>query len=125
MNKETDEMQIDVRNALTFALMDEKLQYIPDFDKPITEYLQKQGYGKVEDHKKQSVWHKVADGDLPEYGRHVLGIMAESNVPTVCSLKKFGHSKIYADLWDMQIDDDNYHGLNEIIAWTEIPEYKE
>lgn len=116
MNKETEEMQIDVRNALTYALMDEKLQYIPDFDKPITEYLQKQGYGKVEDHKKESVWHKVADGDLPNDAAYVVVV------------GRFGTT--FCASYDSEIKRFFVHAsigypLKDIIAWTELPKYEE
>lgn len=84
----------------------------------IAKCLFEEGYHKT-------IWHKVADGDLPEYNEYVLGIFAEHNTPTVCRLTKVERLNYQGDMWDMDYDEDEYHLLAEIVAWTEIPEYKE
>lgn len=84
----------------------------------IAEALYNAGYHKT-------VWHKVADGDLPEIYRSVL--VAVKRTVKDCDdyiFTTIGNREPYTmdvAIWDIQ-------GLSfsdKIIAWTELPKYKE
>lgn len=58
-------------------------------------------------------WHKVADGDLPEYRYYVL-------VSRGTRTDKALYNK-YEEKWYSYYDDE----LDNVTAWCEIPKYKE
>ena len=59
-------------------------------------------------------WHKVADGDLPEYRYYVL-------VSRGTRTDKALYNK-YEEKWYSYYDDDE---LDNVTAWCEIPKYEE
>lgn len=63
----------------------------------------------------KTVWHKVADGDLPKEASLYL-----------CKMK---HKGLYGYEYKVLFFDDIFGFYNiindEILAWTELPEYKE
>lgn len=75
----------------------------------IAEMLYNIGYHKT-------IWHKVADGDLPkEY--HEVRFVSDT-----------GHYRngIYKEVTNaFYVDGDIEYSIDEIIAWTELPKYKE
>lgn len=79
-----------------------------DYDKTATE-LDGLGYHKT-------IWHKVADGDLPKDDR---------------SIRWFDKGKCYIEGYydtgteKFVVDCDNYFYKDKVIAWTELPTYEE
>ena len=83
--------------------------------------------------KFKGVWHKVADGDLPELEEIVLiafkdrglettiGYLREYNVYKTWQIRDeiIGTRKGWATI------DHEIFRFDEIVAWTELPEYKE
>lgn len=56
-------------------------------------------------------WHKVADGDFPKDNKKVLVLLKDVEEPILDYYRQDG-------LW-------NYALENEVIAWCEIPKFKE
>ena len=63
----------------------------------------------------KTIWHKVAD-DYPEEEKYVL-CFTEYNEMHVWKLRRVGGAPYWAD------SEDHYHG--HVVAWTELPKYKE
>lgn len=65
-------------------------------------------------------WHKVADGDLPEYQ------MGENyaQIPCLCKIKNYGLGvrlwNIKEQCWDTEDGDDYYCEKDRVIEWQEI-----
>lgn len=80
-------------------------------DLPIAEAIYNAGYRKT-------VWHKVADGDLPKEDIEVCCFYRNGNYDVGKLITAWGKHK-----WDM-----NYYGvfveLNNVFAWTELPKYE-
>lgn len=81
----------------------------------------------------KGVWHKVADGDLPELEELVLIAFKDGGLGTTIGyLKEYNIYKT----WQIQdkiigtrkgwatIDYETF-GFNEVVAWMELPEYEE
>ena len=81
----------------------------------------------------KSVWHKVADGDLPELEEVVLIAFKDGGLETTIGyLREYNVYKT----WQIRDEiigtrkgwvtiDNEIFRLNEVIAWMEIPEYEE
>lgn len=82
----------------------------------------------------KGVWHKVADGDLPELeelvliavkdgylGETTIGYLREYNVYKTWQIRDeiIGTRKGWVTI------DHEIFGFNEVVAWTELPEYEE
>lgn len=84
----------------------------------IATWLVEEGYHKT-------IWHKVADGDLPEnHKRILLEIKKEYfNDEGYIVRQVVGSRHIFDNKveWWTDTDDRNF----EVIAWTELPAYKE
>lgn len=74
----------------------------------VSKYLISEGWTK-------QIWHKVADGDLPEYAGRYLVILDDESLPEYCvdSYKYFWGGKRWV------------YNEGRVIAWAELPEYKE
>lgn len=81
----------------------------------------------------KGVWHKVADGDLPELEEVVLIAFKDGGLETT-----IGYLREYNVYKTWQIRDEiigtrkgwvtidhEIFGFNEVVAWTELPEYEE
>lgn len=81
----------------------------------------------------KGVWHKVADGDLPELEEVVLIAFKDGGLETT-----IGYLREYNVYKTWQIRDEiigtrkgwvtidyEIFRLNEVVAWTELPEYEE
>lgn len=78
-----------------------------DYDK-VANALDKIGYRKI-------VWHKVADGDLPEYAGLYLVVCEDESLP-----------EYDVDFYENYKDGKRWiHNEGRVIAWTELPTYKE
>ena len=88
-----------------------KRDLYPDDAKEIAKALDILGYRKI-------VWHKVADGDLPKYPTfyvcHYKGVHINSGEPYEATHEMYWNGKRF-------ITD----STNKVIAWTELPKYKE
>ena len=76
----------------------------------------------------KGVWHKVADGDLPKLGERVLVSYWTLDKEIDTSIGFLEEQKFEDGVrkrWYM--DDDNIFilELDEVIAWTELPEYED
>lgn len=82
----------------------------------------------------KGVWHKVADGDLPELEEVVLIAVKEGYLEetTIGYLREYNVYKT----WQIRDEiigtrkgwvtiDHEIFGFNEVVAWTELPEYEE
>ena len=66
---------------------------------------------------RKTVWHKVADGDIPKYiGDIIMAIKSNDRIITTT-----GRYRLY----DFYISDIGLIEKEKVIAWTELPEYKE
>ena len=64
----------------------------------------------------KTIWHKVADGDLPE------------EYPEVRFVSKTGyyHIGVYVKVKNaFYVDGDIKYDIDEVVAWTELPTYEE
>lgn len=80
----------------------------------------------------KGVWHKVVDGDLPELEEVVLIAFKDRGLETT-----IGYLREYNVYKTWQIRDeiigtrkgwvtiDEIFRFNEVVAWTELPEYEE
>lgn len=75
----------------------------------------------------KTIWHKVADGDLPEYCKVVLVAMHFYNtiVYRLASLHISEDNGCPEENIFWSIQSDFPTSQDDIIAWTELPEYKE
>ena len=78
---------------------------------PIAEELYNAGYHKA-------IWHKVADGDLPKDYEHWFLTVNDNGYYEVANFNKNGDFWVYDDYCHKYV-------LSGIIAWTELPKYKE
>lgn len=96
----------------------ELADFIFDYTEPavlgasdVAEIIYDAGYHKT-------MWHKVAEGDLPKYPTfyfcHYKGIYINSGEPYEANHEMFWNGKRF-------ITD----STNQVIAWTELPSYKE
>ena len=70
----------------------------------------------VEEGYHKTIWHKVVDGDLPKDDRSIRWLDKGN-----CYIEGYYDT----DTEKFVIDCDNYFYKDEVIAWTELPEYKE
>jgi len=76
----------------------------------------------------KGIWHKVADGDLPELGERVLVSYWTLDREIDTSIGFLEEQEFKDGVWKRwYMDDDNIFilELDEVIAWMELPEYKE
>ena len=66
-------------------------------------------------------WHKVADGDLPTYGKWILCKMKDGYDPYIVSLT----DAINDDVFLTGYETEETNGFENVIAWCEIPKYEE
>lgn len=66
----------------------------------------------------KTVWHKVADGDLPKDYEHQILTVNHNGYYEVVNFDKNGDFWVYDDYCHKYV-------LSGIVAWTELPEYKE
>lgn len=66
----------------------------------------------------KTIWHKVADGDLPKDYEHQLLTVNHNGYYEVVNFDKNGDFWIYDDYCRKYV-------LSGIVAWTELPEYNE
>lgn len=70
--------------------------------------------------KAKTQWHKVVDGDLPEYQ------MGENyaQIPCLCKIKNYGLGvrvwNVKEQCWDTEDGDDYYCEKDRVIEWQEI-----
>ena len=63
----------------------------------------------------KTVWHKIADGDLPEYAGPYLVVCGDESLPEY-------DVDFYENFWDGKRW---VHNEGRVIAWTELPTYEE
>lgn len=74
-------------------------------------------------HEGQPKWHKVADGDLPkEEGDYLLCFYDKETKSTFYDV--FGLAKKYTDKEDWYVESMIW-SIEDVIAWCEIPQFKE
>lgn len=78
-------------------------------EKEIAETLYNEGYRRI-------IWHKVEDGDLPEDCQEVRFVSDTHRCVNGVYCKE--PNAFYHDA-------DIKYNIDEVIAWTELPEYKE
>ncbi|MBQ0099386.1 MAG: hypothetical protein KBS91_02425 [Firmicutes bacterium] len=69
---------------------------------------------------RKQVWHKVADGDLPKKEGKYYVVIKVANY-TFYNVLDFSENKFI--MYDSEYGE--FITVNEVIAWTELPEYKE
>lgn len=75
----------------------------------IAEALYNAGYHK-------SIWHKVADDDLPKEDHEVIFVSGTGD----------HHSGVYVEITNaFYTEGDIKYNIDEVIAWTELPKHKE
>ena len=74
----------------------------------VSEELYNAGYHKT-------IWHKVADGDLPEYAGLYLVVCGDESLP-----------EYDVDFYENHKDGKRWvHNEGRVIVWTELPTYKD
>lgn len=117
MNKEIEEMADDIYwKGSRFDILTKS------GCEDLAETLYDLGYHKT-------VWHKAADGDLPPIGHLVLTIYEDikgSHYATdyITFKQSFNNTNHIEAVWRSNLYD-KYYDLKEVIAWTEVPKYKE
>ena len=66
-------------------------------------------------------WHKVADGDLPTYGKWIVCKMKDSYNPYIVSLTDAINDGVFLTGYETE----ETNGFENVIAWCEIPKYEE
>lgn len=69
----------------------------------------------------KTVWHKVADGDLPAQLKDVLCVTEDIYKDKMITVGCITNN----NLWFLECDRERWHNIEDVIAWTELPEYKE
>ena len=103
------EMASDMDYACT------KKDLYPDDAKEISKVLLKLGYHKT-------IWHKVADGDLPKNSNYVLVVYHYYSIISYAIACYKGQLNNFRK-WSTT--DDYFKYDDDVIAWTQLPEYKE
>lgn len=67
----------------------------------------------------RTVWHKVADGDLPDYCKLVIVVVKDDITNRNVITSSSRHDSDFGDTWWLG----EYQGC-EVIAWTELPIYE-
>lgn len=70
---------------------------------------------------RKQVWHKVADGDLPAQLKDVLCVTEDIYKDKMITVGCITNN----NLWFLECDRERWHNIEDVIAWTELPEYKE
>lgn len=64
----------------------------------------------------KTVWHKVADEDLPPLEQEVFCYTKKHK----CTVGKL----VLTNTWDLQNNSHCYESIDTVIAWTELPKYE-
>lgn len=113
--KQTEEIARDLRTRryknLGLGLCDFKCRNCNNFctEREYAKQLVEEGYHKT-------IWHKVADGDLPKKYKEVLLLGKDHNyyIGSYAKDEESFHTDIGFDM-----------DKNKVIVWTELPKYEE
>lgn len=94
------------------ARLHERKDYLESF------IVEKGWYEYVGEETPKTVWHKVADGDLPKENMEVCCFYKNGNYDVGKLISAWGKHK-----WDLNRVN-VFVELNDVIAWTELPKYE-